>query len=182
MAPSTLGSGAVIGSILIPKIGMWQTIYEGATQAEFANGVGWWPGTAMPGQEGNVVLGGHRTTSPKPFRNIDQLKPGDEIFISTVDGLFAYVVRETFVVNPDAIWIVDETPTPTLTMFACHPVGTEDQRIVVRSEFSRVVVPDILPNMPVTGVDTNEIKWFAIAFMSTGLLVALITKRMRVAK
>ena len=179
MTPSTLGSGAVIGSILIPKIGMWQTIYEGATQAEFANGVGWWPGTAMPGQEGNVVLGGHRTTSPKPFRNIDQLKPGDEIFISTVDGLFAYVVRETFIVNPDAIWIVDETSTPTLTMFACHPVGTEDQRIVVRSEFSRVVVPDILPNMPVTGSDTNNSAIIAFAILASGFAIYLLAKKIK---
>jgi len=42
-----------------------------------------------------------------------------------------YAVREVEIVEPDAIWIVDPTDTPTVTLFACHPPGSTTQRIVV---------------------------------------------------
>ena len=47
------------------------------------NGPGHWPGTALPGQLGNAVVAGHRTSHNRDFRNIDQLVPGDEIILST---------------------------------------------------------------------------------------------------
>ena len=85
----------------------------------------------MPGQVGNVVIAGHRTSHDKPFRYVDQLAIGDEVIFTTTEGRFVYAVTGTTVVQPDAMYIIDQTSTPTATLFACHPPGSTRQRIVV---------------------------------------------------
>jgi sortase A len=85
----------------------------------------------MPGHIGNVVIGGHRTTKDRPFRDIDQLLPGDEVILSTLEGRFVYKVNRTEIVTPDSMWIIDQTPAFTATLFACHPVGSTRERIIV---------------------------------------------------
>ena len=85
----------------------------------------------MPGEIGNVVVAGHRTTHGAPFRYIDLLLPGDEVIFTTDRGPIVYNVTGTQIVQPDALWIVEPTPTATATLFACHPPGSTRQRIVV---------------------------------------------------
>lgn len=127
-----------IGAIYIPRIAVLQTIFRGVTLPTLDKGVGWWPGTAMPGHVGNVVLGGHRVSKKKPFRNLDQLQPGDEIYLSTDEGDWVYVVDRTFIVSPSDVWIIDQTDAATLTLFACHPPGSTRERIVVVANYSRL--------------------------------------------
>lgn len=120
-----------IGTIEIPKIGVTKTMYEGITLTTLNHGPGHWPGTAMPGHQGNVVIAGHRVSHDKPFRNIDQLVPGDQVILTTDEGRFVYQVTGTDIVYPDALWIIDQTTDYTATLFACHPAGSTRQRIVV---------------------------------------------------
>jgi len=120
-----------VGTIEIPKIGVSKAIYEGITLTTLDHGPGHWPGTAMPGQPGNVVIAGHRVSHDHPFRNIDQLVVGDDVILTTADGRFDYKVTGTDIVYPDALWIVNQTPDYTATLFACHPAGSTRQRIVV---------------------------------------------------
>jgi len=120
-----------VGTIEIPKIGVSKPMYEGITLTTLDHGPGHWPGTAMPGQLGNVVIAGHRVSHDKPFRNIDKLVPGDDVIMTTADGRFDYKVTGTEIVYPDALWIVNQTPDYTATLFACHPAGSTRQRIVV---------------------------------------------------
>jgi sortase A len=40
------------------------------------------------------------------------------------------------IVKPTDTWIVNPTPTATLTLFACHPPGSAAKRIVIRAEFA----------------------------------------------
>jgi len=126
-----------LGTIEIPALKVRQNLLRGVTLKTFDYGVGWWPGTAVPGGYGNMVLGGHRTTSPKPFRHLERLKPGDEIIVTTKDGRFVYLVRETQIVDDSALWIVDQAPGFTATLFACHPVGSTTQRIVIFADLAR---------------------------------------------
>lgn len=135
---NTVEPEVVIGAIYIPKIAVLQTIYRGVTKPTLDKGVGWWPGTAMPGNVGNVVLGGHRVSKKKPFRNLDQLQPGDEIYLSTEQGDYVYLVDHTLIVSPSDVWIIDQTNEATLTLFACHPPGSTRERIVVVAKYSRV--------------------------------------------
>ncbi|MEO6651723.1 MAG: class E sortase [Ilumatobacteraceae bacterium] len=120
-----------VGSIVIPKIGVDMTMYEGIRLSTLDYGPGHWPGTAMPGQAGNVVVGGHRTSGHAVFRNVDKLTAGDEIIFRDSTGTHTYRVKRVEIVDPSAIWIVNPTPTPTATLFACHPPGSTKQRIVV---------------------------------------------------
>jgi sortase A len=66
----------------------------------------------------------------------DQLEPGDEVLFSTGAGEHSDVVTGTQIVKPDALWIVDPTDTPTATLFACHPLGSTAERIVVNLALS----------------------------------------------
>lgn len=126
-----------IGEMEIPAIMLKSAINFGVTDATLDRGVGWWPDTARPGEVGNVVLGGHRTSWPRPFRYVDLLEPGDEIVFTTETGRFVYAVSRTEVVYPDAMWIVDQTDQATVTLFACHPVGSTKQRIVIFADYVR---------------------------------------------
>lgn len=120
-----------LGVIEIPALKVTASLLRGITLKTFDRGVGWWPGTAVPGGYGNMVLGGHRTSAPKPFRHLELLKPGDDIIVTTDAGRFVYDVRKTQIVDDSALWIVDQSPGYTATLFACHPVGSTAQRIVI---------------------------------------------------
>ncbi len=125
-----------LGTIEIPRIGLNKSMYEGITIPTLNKGPGHWPGTALPGAMGNVVVGGHRTSKGRPFRHLEKLVPGDEVIFTTDAGRFVYRVVRTEVVTPDAIWIVNQTEAYTATLFACHPVGSTKERIVVFLELS----------------------------------------------
>jgi sortase A len=120
-----------IGRIEIARIGIDMPMYEGITLGTLDAGPGHWPGSAMPGQIGNVVVAGHRVSHSRPFRDIDQLQAGDEVVLTTADGRFVYLVDSTEVVEPEAIRVVEQTPASTATLFACHPPGSTEYRYVV---------------------------------------------------
>ena len=125
-----------LSSIQIPAIEVDATMYEGIRLTTLDLGPGHWPGTARPGELGNVVVAGHRTSKHKVFRNLDQLVPGDEIILEDDNGRHVYLVERTEVVEPTALWIIDQAPETTITLFACHPPGSTAQRIVVFGRLS----------------------------------------------
>ena len=126
-----------LGTLEMPKIGISKSLFEGVSLTVLDNGPGHWPGTAMPGHVGNVVIGGHRTSHDRPFRHIDQMAVGDEMILTTNEGRFVYRVTSTEVVKPDAIRIIDQTSAYTATLFACHPVGSTKERFVVHLEMDK---------------------------------------------
>jgi len=126
-----------VGRISIPRLKVSTTIYKGVTDLQFDRGVGYWPGTGILGGKGNVVLGGHRTSNPRPFYNIEKMKVGDLITVSRPGKSFRYRVQKVMVVKPTALWIVDPTSRPTLTLFTCHPRGSTSKRYVVRATLLR---------------------------------------------
>lgn len=121
-----------IGTMEIPKIGLSHPVVEGIDEPNIHWGPGHWPGTALPGRVGNTVFAGHRVTHTRPFYDIDKLAPGDEITIRTAEGEFTYRVTGYQIVTPKALWIVNQTATATITIFACHPKGSARQRYVVQ--------------------------------------------------
>jgi sortase A len=125
-----------VGWIEIPAIDVNMTMYEGIRLTTLDHGPGHWPGSAMPGHAGNTVIAGHRTSKHKVFRNLDQLAAGDEIIFDGIDGRHVYHVTSTEIVGPEAMWIVEQTPASTATLFACHPPGSTRERIVVHAELA----------------------------------------------
>ena len=130
----TQSLGVHVAHLEIPEIGLNEVVRQGVDLSVIDKGVAHWSGTAGPGAVGNMVLAGHRTTKTAPFHDLDQLAAGDEVTVTGIDGRSAvYQVVETLIVTPDEMWIVDQTESPTLTMFACHPKGSATHRIVVRA-------------------------------------------------
>ena len=123
-----------LGTIEIPKIGLVHRTFQGITLNNIDRGPSHWPGTALPGQVGNTVFAGHRVTHSRPFRNIDQLVPGDLIIFTVGEVRSTYRVTGSQVVPPSAVWIADQTSTATGTIYACHPPGSAAYRYVVRME------------------------------------------------
>jgi sortase A len=127
-----------LATLEIPKIGISKTMFEGVTLGTLDHGPGHWPGSALPGQIGNMVIAGHRMSHDRPFRDLDLLVPGDEMVLTDATGRHVYRVVSTEIVDPNALWILDQTPASTATLFACHPKGSTKQRIVVHLELAAV--------------------------------------------
>ena len=120
-----------LGAISIPAIDVEMGLHEGIRLTTLDLGPGHWPGTAMPGAQGNVVVAGHRVSKHQVFLRINELVVGDEIIYETDAGRFVYAVTDMQVVEPSDLWIIDQTPAYTTTLFACHPPGSTAQRYAV---------------------------------------------------
>jgi sortase A len=119
-------------------------VVEGTSVETLKSGPGHIRGTALPGEVGNVVLSGHRTTYGAPFSRLDELRPGDSVVLETRDRWLSYTVRGTSIVRPTAIEVTYPVPgkrraTPTqrlLTLTTCHPRYSARQRMVVLAELT----------------------------------------------
>lgn len=129
--------GQTVGVIRIPKIGSDFAIIEGVDLPLLTEGPGHFPGTPLPGQPGNAALAGHRVTYKAPFNRIDELAPGDQIQVQTVQGTFTYEVMPQagglghYIIRPDQAEILDDRGDNRITLMACHPKYDLTQRIVV---------------------------------------------------
>ncbi len=127
--------GPEVGRVRIPTIGLDETIRSGVAMSVIDRGVAHWSGTSTPGADGNVVLAGHRTTKTRPFRNLDQLDDGDLVRMTDGAGFeVMYRVSDVYIVDPSDFWITYDGPTPSATLFACHPAGSARFRIVVKAD------------------------------------------------
>jgi sortase A len=123
-----------IGSIEIQRIGLLHAVFEGVTLTVIDHGPGHWPGSALPCHVGNTVFPGHRVTHSHPFLNLDLLSPGDQIVFHMPKEDCVYEVTGTQIVRPTDVWVTDPTPTPTVTLIACHPKHSAAERIVVKGK------------------------------------------------
>jgi sortase A len=142
------------GRLQIPAIDVDSPFLEGIRLSTLDYGPGHWPCTAMPGELGNVVVAGHRTSHNADFRRLDELKPGDEVIFDMdnsdgiptatvadpdgVGGVYVYHVSSVEIVPPDAIWIVNQGYRHEATLFACHPPGSVSERIVAHLDLFSV--------------------------------------------
>lgn len=127
--------GESFAFLSIPKIELEDVVvYEGVDRETLKNGPGHMPDTALPGQPGNAVISGHRTTYGRPFFDFDLLEVGDHVEIETEVGRHVYEVRDIQVVEPTALWVTDPRPGGWLTMTTCEPKFSARQRLVVFAE------------------------------------------------
>lgn len=122
-------------SIFIPAI--WNApapVVQGDGWEQLRKGVGQHVGTANPGEVGNLVLSAHNDIFGELFRDLDELKPGDEIRVSTATREYIYRVTETQIVQPTDVSVMDATRRATITLVSCYPYLVDNQRIVVQGE------------------------------------------------
>lgn len=123
--------------IQIPAIGVDAPIVSGTDWEALKRGVGHQPNTGLPGQPGNMVLSAHNDIYSEIFRYLDRLSPGDQITVYTLTRSYTYVVRETQIVSPYAVHVMDPTREPTATLISCYPYQVDNQRIVVFADLQQ---------------------------------------------
>ncbi|WP_091323546.1 class E sortase [Geodermatophilus ruber] len=150
-APAELENGEAFAFLRIPRLGAdyARAVVEGTGAEELEQGPGHYTGTALPGEQGNFAVAGHRVGRGSPFLELDELRPGDPIVVETASAWFVYRVlgddggvpgRQ--IVTPTDVQVISPTPNgpadgpPTgayLTLTTCHPEYSARQRLVVHA-------------------------------------------------
>jgi sortase A len=123
----------LLGRIEIPRLGVSAIVREGDDDATLRRAVGRIPGTALPGEEGNMGIAGHRDTFFRPLRRIEV---GDRIRLVVPPNTFEYRVDSLSVVEPHEVSVLDSNGTEELTLVTCYPfrfVGPAPDRFVVKA-------------------------------------------------
>jgi sortase A len=126
--------GDLLGRIEIPRLGATVAILEGTTSRTLRLGVGHIMGTALPGEQGNVGIAGHRDTY---FRALKDIRSGDEIQIQTATGLSHYEVDWVQIVAPGDTGVLAPSAKSELTLVTCYPfhfIGAAPERYVVHAQ------------------------------------------------
>lgn len=146
----TPAPGQAFAVLRVPRFGRdWvMPVREGTGPDVLREGVGHYRGTALPGAVGNLGLAGHRTTWAQPFREIETLRPGDEVSVQTRAARFVYRVTGARIVGPHGRGELDPVPgrpgtvplAAQLTLTTCHPEYSDRQRYVVRAVLVSAVI------------------------------------------
>jgi sortase A len=136
--------GDAIGKIELPSIDKEAFVVEGTDTGTLRKGPGHYPETPLPGERGTVGIAGHRTTYGAPFRNIDDLKRGDPVYVAMPDGTFVYRVEKTRIVKPTETSVKDKVAYDRLILSACHPLHSAAERVVVFARFVRRERPRVI--------------------------------------
>ena len=125
---------AVVGRLVIRRLGLSVMVVEGTSAKALRRAAGHIAGTALPGNQGNTGISGHRDTFFAPLQNI---RRDDVVSVTTRKGEFRYRVVSMTIVQPDDIDILAATETEVLTLVTCYPfafIGSAPERFVVRAE------------------------------------------------
>lgn len=123
--------GEKMGDLKIQSIGLDFPIFQGDRDADLAKGIGHFDGSRFPGEDGNVVLAGHRETV---FKHLGKVKVGDIIKLDTSYGNFTYKASSIKIVGANDKTIVIPSSKEKLTLYTCYPfdtIGYTPQRYVV---------------------------------------------------
>lgn len=133
--------GRAVALLSIPRLGPGYryAIVEGVGADQLRKGPGHYPGSALPGQIGNFVVSGHRTTYAAPFNRLDELERGDEIVVDAREARYTYRVTSQDVVEPDEVDVLAPVPGKPdirpirayITLSTCHPEFSAAQRLIV---------------------------------------------------
>jgi len=134
-------NGSVLGRLEIPSLELSVMLVEGTDEWTLNRAVGHIEGTALPGQNGNVGIAGHRDGFFRPLKNLDR---NDTITLTTLYGRFTYRVNAIKIVKPKDVKVLSPTTKPTMTLVTCYPfyyVGDAPNRYVVTAELIKSESP-----------------------------------------
>jgi sortase A len=133
-APATLATRALIGRIEVPRIKLSAVAREGVDVRTLRGSIGHVPGTSLPGDAGNAAFAAHRDTFFSPLKFI---RTGDQIVVTTPDGVHRYAVTGTHVVDPSDVSVLQPSTGRRLTLITCYPfdyVGSAPKRFIVQAD------------------------------------------------
>ena len=123
----------VVGRLSIPKLGLSAMVLEGDDARILRMGLGHIPGTAEPGQRGNIGIAGHRDTFLRPLRHINK---GDNVILETAENTYRYQVTSIEIVEPRNVGVLSAHESTELTLVTCYPfsyLGAAPRRFVVHA-------------------------------------------------
>lgn len=130
----------------IPKLGIQKAVVS-TNDYDLSKHLVNYPGTPIPGKNGNAVVFGH-SSLPQLFRPNDYttifatlytLKMGDE-FIVHIDNLsYSYKISSIRVVDPTNTSIFEQTRDKSyLTLVTCTPPGTTWKRLIIQATLQQI--------------------------------------------
>ena len=138
--------GGVMGTLLVPRIGLQLPIRHGTDEATLSRGVGHLRGTSLPvgGVSTHAVLTSHRGLQTATlFTRIGELEEGDPIYVTASGRSLAYRVEAIHrSLTPDEasrrLGVVEGQDR--LTLLTCTPVLVNTHRLLVSAV--RMAMPD----------------------------------------
>lgn len=123
-------------TLLIPSLGMRQTIHEGNSEATLSKGVWRRPQTSTPDKGSNTVLSGHRFTysGKSVFYYLDKIKTGDVVYVNWEGKQYKYQITHMLEVSPDNGAIEAPTSDSVLTIYTCTPLWSAKNRLVIQAK------------------------------------------------
>ena len=151
--PAAVELGDGIAVLRIPRLDddaddpFAKVVVEGTGTDDLKRGPGRLVESNRPGELGNLVIAGHRTTYGAPFADLDRLAPGDAVVVETRDTWYTYRVTGTEIVSPQAVEVTLPVPkqpgvAPTesvLTLTTCHPKYSARQRMIVSARLTEAL-------------------------------------------
>ena len=124
----------IIGLLKISKISLEEAVREGSTSSVLSSALGHMEGTALPGEEGNCCIAGHRNyTFGKYFNRLNEMEIGDFIELETYDANYVYEINDIFVVEPTEVSVLDDIEGENLTLITCTPLFIGSHRLIIRA-------------------------------------------------
>lgn len=131
--PAAPRVGTAVARLQIERVHLDQYVVEGTDERALEAGPGHYVGSPLPGQPGNVLISGHRTTFGSPFSSLDKLRVGDVIVATTATGEYRYVVTHAPRVVPPSSGqsLLRDLGDNRLTLVTCTPRYAATDRLVV---------------------------------------------------
>ncbi|MEK7528207.1 MAG: sortase [Patescibacteria group bacterium] len=114
-------------------------------QESLKDGVIHYPGTALPGEGGNVVLTGHSSyyawdagRFKDVFALLHEVEVADRVVMYFDQRKYVYEVFDKRVVLPSQIDVLGQTRDDRLTLITCTPIGTNLKRLVLTAKLISV--------------------------------------------
>ncbi|MDM8526670.1 sortase [Anaerolineales bacterium HSG24] len=120
--------------LVIPKINVDAPIVDGVAWDDLKKGVGHLPGSANPGERGNLYLAAHNDIYGEIFRHLEELEAGDTYIIYAGEQKFEYMVKEQRIIEPTEMEVMLPTTEPVATLQTCYPYLIDTHRLVVIGE------------------------------------------------
>ncbi len=118
---------------------------ETQMQEALRSGVIHYPGTARPGQQGNVVITGHSSYFPwdpgrfkDVFAVLHDLQEGDKMLLYFNQQQYIYEVTSIKKVWPSELEVLKPSTENKLTLITCTPLGTNLKRLVVEAKLIKI--------------------------------------------
>ncbi|MGL5870237.1 MAG: class D sortase [Clostridium chrysemydis] len=121
----------IYGKIIVEKTGEEIPLLIGATEENLKDGANIYDNGILPGENGTVIILGHRETT---FGFLENIKENDKIEIETLGRTYTYKVNKTFITKPDDKKILENKKGKNLTLVTCYPfkyVGPAPERFIV---------------------------------------------------